>query len=187
MDMGIDVGIKKIGERVSVNEEAYCGEYQIFTKSPFAYNVEIKEGAKMVSAYNINKTKMVAEKIPACFEYTNADGYRFLVYTIDSLNPDMNIHRAYFRIKQINDFSKLPAFISGNPDLYVICKRDETSMAAGLFNIFADEIISPEIILDKEYSEIECINCTGKIDGNKVTLTDIPPFSFAGFNVKKST
>ena len=187
MERGIDVGIKKIGERVSVNEEAYCGEYQIFTKSPFAYNVEIKEGAKTVSAYNINKTKMVAEKIPACFEYTNADGYRFLVYTIDSLNPDMNIHRAYFRIKQINDFSKLPAFISGNPDLYVICKRDETSMAAGLFNIFADEIISPEIILDKEYSEIECINCTGKIEGNKVMLSDIPPFSFAGFNVKKST
>ena len=39
---------------------------------------------------------------------------------------------------------------------------------------------------DKEYSEIECINCTGKIDGNKVTLTDIPPFAFAGFEVKKT-
>ena len=187
MQMGVDVGIEKIGDRVTVNEEEYRGEHQIFNKFPFAYNVQLKENAKTVSTYNINKTKTVIEKIPACFEYTNADGYRFLVYTLDSYVTNLTVHRAYFRIKQINEFARLPVYISGNPDLYVLCKRDENSMAVGLFNIFADEIINPEIILDKEYSEIECINCTGKIEGNKVTLTDILPFSFAGFNIKKST
>lgn len=187
MDSGVDVGINSIGERTAVNEEQYRGEYQLFVKNAYAYKVDLKDGATVVSNYNINKTKLTAEKISACFEYKNADGGRFLVYTTDTYTPSMTNHRAYFRIKQINEFAKLPAFVYGNPDLYVMCKRDEKEMAVGLWNIFADEIVCPEIILDSSFDSIECINCTGKIESNKVTLTDIPPFSFAGFNVKKST
>jgi len=187
MEQGIDVGISRVGDRTFVNEEEYFSEIQLFVKNSYAYRTDLKAGAKVVSQDRINKTKLSAEMIPACFEYTNAESDRFLVYTIDGYTPAMTNHRAYFRIKQINEFAKLPAVISGNPDLYVICKRDENSMAVGLFNIFADGIISPEITLEGEYQSIECINCTGKIEGNKVTLTDIPPFAFAGFNVKKST
>ncbi len=79
---------------------------------------------------------------------------------------------------------KLPAYSYGNPDLYIMAKKNDSAMAVGLWNIFADVIFEPVIELDKEYSQIEFINCSGKIEGNKVTLSDMAPFSFAGFEVK---
>ena len=35
-----------------------------------------------------------------------------------------------------------------------------------------------------EYSGIEFLNTNGKLDKNKVYLSDIPPFGFVGFEVK---
>ena len=40
------------------------------------------------------------------------------------------------------------------------------------------------ITLDKEYKEIEFINCSGKLNGNKVELDYIAPFASLGFEVK---
>ena len=57
-------------------------------------------------------------------------------------------------------------------------------MAVGLWNFFADPAIDPVVELDSEYSGIEFLNTNGKLDGNKVYLNDIPPFGFAGFEVK---
>ena len=58
-------------------------------------------------------------------------------------------------------------------------------MSVGLFNIFPDSVFEPKIILDSEYVGIKCVNCTGKIEGKTVTLSDIQPFAFAGFEVTK--
>ncbi|MBQ8732557.1 MAG: hypothetical protein IJY82_06990 [Oscillospiraceae bacterium] len=57
-------------------------------------------------------------------------------------------------------------------------------MAVGLWNFFADPALSPTIALAREYSSITCINCDGRVDGNRVTLSDIPAFGFAAFEVK---
>ena len=38
--------------------------------------------------------------------------------------------------------------------------------------------------LDGEYSGIEFLSTNGKLDKNKVYLSDIPPFGFVGFEVK---
>ena len=57
-------------------------------------------------------------------------------------------------------------------------------MAVGLWNMHADIALEPVIELSKTYSEIEFINCNGRLDGNKVYLNDILPFAFAGFEVK---
>ena len=62
-------------------------------------------------------------------------------------------------------------------------KKNENSMAVGLFNLFADSVLSPVVELDSEYSGIKFLNTNGKLEGNKVYLNDIPPFSFAGFEV----
>ena len=56
-------------------------------------------------------------------------------------------------------------------------------MAVGLWNIFADSVIEPVVELDKEYSEIRFINCSGRLQGKKVCLTELAPFVFAGFTV----
>lgn len=64
------------------------------------------------------------------------------------------------------------------------CEKDDNSMAVGLWNFFPDTVIEPVVELAKEYSEIEFINCSGKLNGNKVHLSDILPFEFVGFEVK---
>ena len=57
-------------------------------------------------------------------------------------------------------------------------------MAVAVANVFLDDIYSPEIILDKEYNEIKFINCTGRLEGDKVILSDMTPYGFAAFEVK---
>ena len=101
-----------------------------------------------------------------------------------------NYRRSYLRsaeLKQVCDLfgAKNPAYSYGNPDLYLIAKKGANSLSVGLWNIFADEIFEPVIELDKEYKSIECIGCTGRIEGNKVHLSQMNPFSFAGFEVKE--
>ena len=57
-------------------------------------------------------------------------------------------------------------------------------MSVALFNINIDEIIKPEIILDKEYSDIRFIGCDGKLEGSKVILSGyIEPYGIAAFEV----
>lgn len=52
-------------------------------------------------------------------------------------------------------------------------------------NIFPDTVINPVIEPDGEYDEIEFINCGGRLEKDKVYLSKIQPYSFAGFAVKK--
>ena len=79
---------------------------------------------------------------------------------------------------------KLPAFVYGNPALYVQAKEGNGALAVGLWNFFADIAVAPIVELDKAYSEITFINCTGKLEKDRVHLSDIPAFGFAGFEVK---
>ena len=56
-------------------------------------------------------------------------------------------------------------------------------MAVGLWNFFAAVALSPAVQLGKTYSDVEFINCGGRLEGDTVYLTDIAPFAFAGFAV----
>jgi hypothetical protein len=80
---------------------------------------------------------------------------------------------------------KLPAHIYGNPSLYIQCKKNDSSLAVGLWNFFADPVWNPTVQLDKEYASIRCIHCEGRIDGDRALLSDIAPFGFAAFEVKE--
>ena len=90
----------------------------------------------------------------------------------------------YEKLMQSIDGGALPAVCTGNPFLYIIAKKDEDSMSVGLWNFFADEIISPEILLDREYSLADIYRNTGHIEGRKLILdSDIPPYGFVFFTV----
>ena len=79
---------------------------------------------------------------------------------------------------------KLPAVGRKHPDLYILAKKSENSMAVGLWNIFPDRIFEPVVELDKKYSRIEFINCKGSLNSDKVIIDgDIQPFTFCGFEV----
>ena len=45
-------------------------------------------------------------------------------------------------------------------------------------------MIEPEIRLDKAYRTIRFLNCTGKLEGDRVILDHIPPYGFAAFEVR---
>ena len=76
------------------------------------------------------------------------------------------------------------SFCFGNPDLSTICKRDANSLSVGLWNFFEDSVPEPVVTLDRACSGIEFLNCSGRLEGDKVYLSEIPPFGFAGFTVK---
>jgi hypothetical protein len=86
-------------------------------------------------------------------------------------------------IKRING-KGLPAVCPGNPNLYILCKKDEKSMAVGMWNLFPDCVIDPVIELDEAYTSIDFYNASGSIDGKTVHLDkDIPPYGFVLFTV----
>ena len=72
----------------------------------------------------------------------------------------------------------------GNPDLYMMTKQNDEGLGIGLWNIFADEIFKPVIELGDKYTSAEFINCSGKLEGNKIELSEISPFGFAFINLK---
>lgn len=57
-------------------------------------------------------------------------------------------------------------------------------MAVAILNLSYDEIIDPVIRLDTAYRQISCVNCTGTVEGSAATLSTIPPFGFAAFEVR---
>ena len=55
-----------------------------------------------------------------------------------------------------------------------------------IIGIFADIAIDPVAELDQAYKNIKFINCSGRLENDKVYLSDIAPFAFAGFVVFKA-
>ena len=192
---GIDTGFAFLGEEVHSSREIEeeTGMHVSYTGAFISYRATLKEGAVLLSSLMLNDSMISEEPVknPFVFRYENEQGYRFLIFNLEAYFCGDMILRGYLRTKQIADSvawmsgRKLPAYAYGNPDLYILCKEKDTKKAVGLFNIFADPIEQPVVELDGEYKKIRCINCTGEIRGDKVYLSKIQPFSFAGFEVEK--
>lgn len=134
------------------------------------------------------------EETPAVYRYENEAGQRFFVmafhfYTVDAAF-NANYFGNYYRQAQLVESipwlcgKKLPAVTLKNPNLYVLTKKDENAMAVSLSNVHLDDVIEPEIRLDKAYRTIRFLNCTGKLEGDRVILDYIPPYGFAAFEVR---
>ena len=193
-EMGIDTGYETIGEVVHSLREEFKGGLQVNHAGDFiSYRCTLKKGAEISSnlLLGVEKVSAKPEKNPFAFSYTNADGDKFFVFNFEAYFCSDAVLRGYARSKQIKkaieDISgkKLPAYCYGNPDLYIMTKEDESGKAVGLFNIFADGIFDGVVDIDSEYKEINFINCKGELKGNKVQISEIQPFAFAGFEIKK--
>lgn len=71
-----------------------------------------------------------------------------------------------------------------NPGMYLLCSKKDGALSVGLWNLHEDIAFSPKIYLGESYKEITCVHCSGKLQGDQVTLSDIPPYGFCGFEVK---
>ena len=150
------------------------GEKTTVHKIPQVYNIALKEGACVRSEFSFYRKNYVAS-----YTYENAEGARFLVLCLDTskCNPPSDLFRNYCRQRQLIDSyawlggKALAAICTGHPDLYLMVKTNENSMAIGLWNYFADKIHQPEIELSETYSSAEFINCEGRLEGNKVIIS----------------
>lgn len=211
MERGIDVGIKSYKKTHPMAVEYFRKEddYTTALANPgtIFYELEISDNAETLSDFlkiegafgnygeHLWKT---AERCPACYIYENDAGGRFMVYSFvaeSSISKGVwqkGLFRNYYRQSQLCygiekiSGNRLPAMCMKNPELYMLCKKDDDSMAVGIWNFFADSIISPEIKLDGIYSGVDFYNCNGCLEGDTVKLEcEIPPYSFAFFTVYK--
>ena len=153
------------------------------------YDVELDEGADVLSEGLFYNNRYVLS-----YRYENAKGQKFLVLNMNPENSNPTLLQHYARSRQYAEAIKwftngkgLPAYCYGNPKMYTLCKESENALAVGYWNIFDDIAFDPVVELAEEYSEISFINCSGRLDGNKVYLSDIPAYEFAGFEVRKKT
>ena len=192
---GIDVGLESIngilsdtsGSIVAGMEEHFLNnDNYISVMGVCSYDITVNKNAEILS-----DIKTEGGNIPLSYRYENADKKRFLVLNCNSRQNTSAMLKHYARGRQIAENipwlsgEKLPAYVYGNPSLYVQCKQGENAMAVGLWNFFADIAIDPVVELGEAYSNIKFINCNGRLENDKVYLDDINPFAFCGFEVFK--
>ncbi len=159
-------------------------EHTPLSNSAGLYDVKLRDGAKVLSYYKADGQK------PCAYTYENGSGKRFYVICADmDLSRDNSSLRRSYSRQLIAAYewlcgSKLPAVCTGNPDLYMLCKQKGGKLAVGLWNFFEDSIPRAQIALGRRYSDVEFINCSGRLEGDKILLdTEIAAFGFAGFEV----
>ena len=126
------------------------------------------------------------ERRPLVYSYDDGSGRIFTVLCVDGLSLAKNsgILRGYaIQRILIEACGALPAVCPNAPELFTLCAREGDSLSVGLFNCFADKVLDPVIKLDRAYSSASFVNCSGRIDGDSLILSDIPAFGFVGFTV----
>lgn len=182
-DAGIDVGIERFGAKTPISFQYIPDDDNyIIAQNVSVFDIKVNEKVQIIS-----HASQVLEKanIPFCYRYQNAKGQRFLVFNCNAKDNEMHL-KQYANAKIIAENTKwlggnqLPAFCSGNPNLYIQCKQDEHTTVIGIWNFFEDEAISPVIQLGREYQSAEFLGGDGTLCKDIVQLTDIPPFAFRG-------
>ncbi len=186
-ERGIDVGLAEIGKATGgVCEHFLQKENYILTEGATVYDIKLRDGVEILS-----DIETPLGNLPMSYRYQNRNGNRFLVLNVNTRSEADNVLKHYERSRQYAEQipwlggQELPAYLYGNPALYIQCKKDEHTLSVGLWNFFEDPVLSPVVQLDGEYSSLECIHCKGHIDGNRVILSEISPFEFVGFEVRK--
>lgn len=198
IEQGIDVGIQSIGSLIqpkintsgcSTPQFLYYPAENEYTTTGYgpesAYEIEPMPDAEVITT-----VRDPFGEIPDTILYTNGNGQKFMVFCFDAYFTEEDRYRSYAMQRQLYKAVEwlsgkpLPVQCAGHPDLYIQCKKSETDTGVGLWNFFPDEIEEPTILLDKAYTSLECINCTGQLEGNVVKLSQLNPYGFAFFTLK---
>ena len=187
---GIDVGIisGEKGETPLSETSADSDEkVALYGSSGTFIRFKLKDGARILSYYS--------KDYPASFVYVNDRGARFIVYAFDAQEKLYDRGLLYFNYERqrllcgaINEGDvKLPAYVPESLNLYLRTSEGEDgSLAVGMWNLYPDTVFTPEVKLGSDYSSVEFIAGDGTLEGGSVKLsTDIIPFGFAGFIVRK--
>ena len=197
-DDGIDTGLLS-AERITPYGEYFTKERDtaVNVDGGLAYGMRTVSGAEILSLYLTFETdadeNCGGEKYAASYSYENSEGERFLVLGADLYlsGKAANFTESFYREEQIKNWiedggMRLPARISGHPNLYIYTARGEDgSLSVLLVNAYADEVLSPEIILDKAYKSVEFIGGSGELSENKLVISDICPYGYVAFRLHR--
>ena len=162
--------------------------------------VLVRAAATYLAATLKNDTRVLlfvtakGESVPLCYTYENEKGQRFLVWLFHSatISRNSDLTEGYHIQKAMTEGVEwlakrpLPAKCEKHPQLYMTCREDENALTVGLYNCFPDTVFAPTLTLGNTYTKVtDTVNVSATVNGNTVTLTDIPPFSFCAFAVEK--
>lgn len=185
---GLDVGLRGEGKGFAADMEHYLADgFHIR-----AFDQPIRNFTTDASA--IPETTALSPDgvtVATSYRYENAAGQRFFVLCSEAYGSVERYHRVYGRSHLLARAAewvsgrKLPAWTSGSPDLYLMCKENDGALAVGLFNLFEDEALDTEIHLGDSYRSVTFFSGSGRLDGDRVLLDDIPPFGVVTFEVTR--
>lgn len=174
---GIDVGLVNAenmhAKRTIKYDFEYCGDDKALLTGSDAtdgyYDVEIASSAKVLS-----EIEHLGKRYPTAYTYTNGTT-EFLVYTFDAgkIPHSCSLLTSYIREKQLAEFCSALPHIEKAPGVYQIFKRSETETAILFVNINEDPIFDCEVILDREYGQVELCGAQGVLEGNKLCLSSV--------------
>lgn len=195
-DAGVDVGLCSAEPMQGGFIELLGGispDVDLFDTSE-VYRVSVKEGAEIVSRF-ISNEFFATESTPAAYRYENADGERFLVYAFDAeqQKDSSSLYWSYGRGIQLADQIEwlggkpLPFRCERHPQLYAVCRRDESATAIALVNCHEDEILDAKLTFSEPIGEVEFLACTGKrVDDHTVTIDYVKPFGFVALRLSQA-
>ena len=190
---GIDVGLERFGSYVNcgIGMEQFLEQNETAAHSGGECRLakgDLRPGAVVESTAQVD-----GETRPVTYRYENEKSQRFFVCLFDgsSLNENSGLLHGFARQKQLQKAvqwlsgQQLAVSSMGNPELYVICRKDETGLTVGMFNCFADEIIPAVIDLAEDYTKVHWGIRKGMLEDNQVILPSIPAFGFDFFRLEK--
>ncbi len=135
-----------------------------------------------------------ADRKPLAYRYIDSEGRRFFVWMYDAISLQIRSALTCGRFIQQTlvdgvewiSGTCLPVVCEGNPELYILAKRNSEKLVILLLNCFADEIDNAEIRLEGIYTRItRSIRCQAKLRSERLYITTpIPAFSLAMIELK---
>ena len=181
---GVDTGIASIGKEVRASCELFDGGERIPASKSVFFDIVLRDGTRVMSWVEAD-----GRRIPVTFLYTNAAGQRFFVLNVRTRGESPDVFRHYARSRQLAEAvvllsgRPLPVYFPGHPALYVQIAEGKGGMTFGLWNLFPDPALSPASEINVPFGNLRFINCRGRTEGGRIVLSDIPAYSFAGFEI----
>ena len=151
-------------------------------------SVSLKAGAEILLYAVVGD-----EKIPFAYRYENGEGAKFVVLCVDAtaLPRNSGVYRGYLQQELFASAvtwisgQELPVFLPACPDLYTICKGDDTGTAVAFFNFFADSVEDAVVRLDRPYRAVHFLNGEGRLAGDRLYISSIPAYSFVACSLSR--
>ena len=180
-ERGEDVGLKTVGETAKNTGEYYADyDCRVESSGVTATKCELDEKAIVKSRFDLND----GTDCPSSYLYENANGRKYLVFTFNAYFNNEIWYRNYCRQRQLADTVRgffnaaIPAYATGNADVYVQCKTDGKNLAVAVSNCSCDHLYDVKIYLSERYGSAEGVGFDCGLDGDCVTIGYMPPLSF---------